>query len=133
MECPSDHAAAVTLRFKSGAIAALTIGGIGATGFKSYPRIDVITANGQARLSGREHIWERLSWTVRDSAEMHEVILSPEALGNTRYTHAFQHFLDCVREGRQPSSGVEAGLKTVALAMAVYESARSSRQVQVQW
>jgi len=133
MECPSENAAAVTLRFKSGAIAALTIGGIGAAGFKSYPRIDVITANGQARLFGREHIWERVSWTTRDSSDMQEMILSPEALGNTRYTHALQHFLDCVREGRQPSSGVEAGLKTVALAMAVYESARSSRQVHVRW
>jgi predicted dehydrogenase len=131
MVCPSENAAAVTLRFSGGAIAALTIGGIGASGFRDFPRMDVVTSNGQARLSGREHIWERLSWATRGSGEMHKVTLPPEALGNTRYTHALRHFVDCVREGKQPSSGVEAGVKSVALAMAVYESARTGKPIQL--
>jgi predicted dehydrogenase len=129
LACPSEHAAAITLRFASGAIAALTVGGIGAGASREYPRIDVVTANGQARLAGREHIWDRLSWTTRDSDAMHTIVRPPEALGNTRYTHAFRHFFECIRAGRPPSVGVEDGIRTVAIAMAVYESARTGHKV----
>ena len=133
LDRPSEHAAAVTIRFASGAIAALTIGGIAAGAFHSYPRIDVITANGQAHLTGRDHIWERLDWATRDDAAVHNVVVSPEGLGNTRYTHAFQHFFDSLRDGTPLSIGVEDGVKSVALAMAVYESARSGERVEVRW
>lgn len=128
---PSENAAALTLRFASGAIAALTVGGIAAGAFRDFPRIEVVTANGQARLSGREHIWDELAWATRDSASVHQIVRPPEALGNTRYTHAFRHFFECVRSGRQPSVGVKEGLQTVALAMAVIESARTGKKVQI--
>ena len=133
LERPSEHAAAVTIRFANGAIAALTIGGIATGAFHSYPRIDVITANGQAHLTGRDHIWERLDWATRDDAAVHNVVVSPEGLGNTRYTHAFQHFFDSLRGGTPLSIGVEDGVKSVALAMAVYESARSGVKVEVKY
>ena len=57
---PGDNAAAVTLRFASGASAALTLGGIGTGAFRDFPRLDLVTAHGQARLRGREHVWEEL-------------------------------------------------------------------------
>ena len=114
------------MRFASGAIAAITIGGIAAGGFHSYPRIDVITANGQAHLAGHDHIWEQLTWTTRDSAEVHTLSASPEALGNTRYTDAFQHFFACLRTGQTPTSTPADGIRSVALAMAVYESAQAN-------
>jgi predicted dehydrogenase len=44
-----------------------------------------------------------------------------------------QHFVDCVRNGQQPLSGVEDGLKTVAMAMAVYESARTGLKINLVW
>jgi predicted dehydrogenase len=131
MACPSENAATITLRFASGAIASLTVGGIGAKAYHDFPRIDVVTANGQARLSGRDHIWDQLSWTTRESDVVHSIIQPPEALGSTRYTHALNHFFECIRTGRQPSAGVEDGVKTVALAMAVYESARTGRKVRL--
>lgn len=129
INAPSESAAAITLRFAGGAIAALTVGCIGTRAFVDFPRIEVMTANGQAQLSGRQHIWERLSWATRDRASVNSINQPPEALGNTRYTEAFRHFFECIRTGRQPSVGVEAGVKTVALAMAVYESARSGQKV----
>jgi predicted dehydrogenase len=131
MAAPSENAASITLRFADGAIAALTVGGIGTSALREFPRIDVVTANGQARLSGREHIWDRLSWATRDGDAAQTIIRPPEALGKTRYTDAFRHFFDCVRAGVQPSVSVEDGVKTVALAMAVYESARTGTKVHI--
>lgn len=128
MAAPSENAAVVTIRFAQGGIAALTLGGIGVTAQKESPRIDIVTVNGQAKLFGREHIWERLSWATRDSSSAQHIIQTPEALGNTRYTDAFTHFLDCVRHDRQPVVGMDDGIIAVALAMAVYESARTGQK-----
>jgi predicted dehydrogenase len=128
---PSEHAAAITLRFAGGAVASLTVGGIGAGAYHDSPRIDLVTVNGQARLSGREHIWERLSWATRTSPEVHDLTWPPESLGNTRYTYALRHFIECLRTGQQPSISIEDGAKIVALAMAVYESARTGKRVEI--
>ena len=132
MGAPSENAAAITVRFVDGAIAALTVGGVGASAMRRFPRIEVVTANGQARLSGREHVWDQLEWATRDDESTHTLLRLPEALGSTRYTHAFSHFFECVRSGQHPSVGPEDGVTTVALAMAVYESARTRRTVVIQ-
>lgn len=129
IDAPSESAAAITLRFASGAIASLTVGCIGTGAYGDFPRIELITANGQALLSGRQHIWEQLSWATRDSSAVSHINQPPEALGATRYTEAFRHFFACIRSGQQPSVGVEDGIKTVALAMAVYESAHTGHKV----
>ena len=131
MAAPSENGAAVTIRFTNGGIAALTLGGIGIPAQKESPRIDIVTANGQARLSGREHIWERLSWATRDGDATQNIVQSPEALGNTRYTDAFTHFLDRVRHNKQPSAEIDDGIAAVALALAVAESAKSGQKVQI--
>ena len=89
MGAPSENAAAITVRFADGAIAALTVGGVGVGAVRQFPRIEVVTANGQARLSGREHIWDRLEWATRDDESVRTLLRPPEALGSTRYTHAF--------------------------------------------
>jgi predicted dehydrogenase len=132
MGTPSENAAAITIRFADGAIAALTVGGVGAGAMRQFPRIEVVTANGQARLSGREHIWTQLEWATRDDETLHSLQHPPEALGSTRYTHAFQHFFECIRSGQHPTVGPEDGVTTVALAMAVYESARTGAAVEIQ-
>ena len=116
---PSAQAAAITLRYANDAIACLTVGCLGTGAFHDFPRIDIKTTNGQAALSGRDHIWESLSWSAHDDQATHRVVVSPESLGSTRYTHAMQHFVDCIRNGQQPLSGIDDGVKTVAMAMAV--------------
>jgi len=129
MESPSEDAAAITVRFESGAIAALTCGGIGCGAIQDFPRLDVVTRNGQARLRGRHHIWERLAWTTRGEDQVHQQSSLPEVLGQTRYAAALRYFCDCVRVGTRPMPGVEAGVTTVAMAMAVYESVRTGARV----
>jgi len=126
---PSEDAAAIAVRYAGGGLAALTVGATGAKGFREYPRLDVTTQHGQARLLGRDHIWERVSWTRRDRDDVRSLLLPAELEGRTRYTYAFCHFFECIREGRQPAVGVEDGVRTVAMAMAVYESARTGQKV----
>ncbi len=128
---PSENCATVNIRFANGALAALTIGGIGASAMKRFPRVELIAKNGQAVLSGQEHIWTELEWAARDEATTHHMLQSPEGLGKTRYTDAFNHFINCIRDNSQPQSGAESGVWTVAIAMAVYESARSGRTVEL--
>lgn len=130
---PAEHAAALSLRFQGGAVAALTVGGIGASGFHNTPRIDLVTLNGQAHLAGRDHTWETLCWALRGSGEVRSLSLPPEQLGSTRYTHALQHFITCIRLGQAPQTGPLEGLKAVALAMTVTEAARTGRKVDVRW
>jgi predicted dehydrogenase len=126
---PSEEAAAIAIRFESGAIAGLTVGGYGANAHWDYPRIDVTTRNGQARLKGRHHMWESLSWAVRDADTIHSYTQPPEILGSTRYTHALTHFFDCIRKGEKPTATIEDGMTAVALAEAVYRSARTGQKI----
>ena len=130
---PSEDAAAVLLHFQGGGIAALTLGGIASGAEIDFPRIDVITENGQAHLQGRHHIWERLTWSTRDSAEMHTIATVPEMLGKLRYEPALQHFIECVRNDEPFAASLEHGMMTVALAQGVYESARTGAKVVLHW
>lgn len=126
---PSAEAAAITLKFESGAVAALTVGGYGAQAHLDFPRIDICTEHGQARLKGRHHMWEALTWATRQSDTVQTFTRPPESLGTTRYTHALTHFLDCVRNGSTPSSGIVDGERAVVLAEAVATAARIGQRI----
>ncbi len=126
---PSEEAAAITLRFANGAIAALTVGGYGSNAHWDFPRLDLTTEHGQARLRGRHHMWDSLSWAQRDADTVSSFTQPPEILGTTRYTHAFTHFLACLRAGKQPSTTIEDGMLSVAIADAVTRSARSGQKI----
>ena len=129
---PAAEVAAVTLRFANGASAALTVGCLGASAFQHFPRIDLVAANGQAHLSGRHHIWESLSWATRTDTAVHDFTAPPEMLGNTRYTDALRHFVECVRTGGAPEASIEDGLQAVAIAQAITESVRTGRRVMLE-
>lgn len=128
---PSEEAAAISLKFESGAIAALSIGGYGASAHWDFPRIDVTTEHGQARLKGCHHMWESLTWATRDRDTTQTLIQPPEILGSTRYTHALTHFFACIRDSQPPSSTPRDGLVAVAIAEAVYESARTGQKIKI--
>lgn len=126
---PSEDGAAVVIRFQNGGMAALTIGGLGVAAIIDHPRINLVTENGQAQLNGRHHIWESLTWAARGDEQMSQLTTPPEMLGDTRYTYAFRHFFDCLRTGQTPTATVADGITAVALAEAVYESARTGQKV----
>jgi len=126
---PSEDGAAVTLSFASGAVAALTIGGLASSAFKAFPRLDLMTTNGQAHLAGREHIWESLTWALRDSECTSTLELPAEALGVTRYTRALEHFIASLSSGKNPEATIDDGIRSVALAEMVYRSIHENRRV----
>ncbi|MCY3832616.1 MAG: Gfo/Idh/MocA family oxidoreductase [Chloroflexi bacterium] len=126
---PSEEAAAISLKFESGGIAALTVGGYGANAHWDYPRIDITTRHGQARLRGRHHMWDSLAWAKRSEDTVSAYTQPAEILGTTRYTHAFTHFFERLRTGEQPSATIEDGMLSVAIADAVAKSARSGVKV----
>jgi predicted dehydrogenase len=128
---PSEDGAAVTVAFRSGAVAALSIGGLGSAAFKSFPRLDLMTEKGQAWLSGREHIWERLTWALRGEEAVKTLELPAESLGTTRYTRAFEHFLKAIADGSRPEATIDDGIRCVAMAEAVYRSIREGRRVEL--
>jgi predicted dehydrogenase len=106
---------------------------MGAGAFHDFPRIDIKTTYGQASLYGRDHIWESLTWATRDELAAYQMTAPPEALGNTRYTYAMQHFIDCIRSDSPPLSSIDDGVKTVAMAMAVYEAASTGIKITLKW
>jgi predicted dehydrogenase len=128
-DSPSAEAASVTLRFTNDASAALTLGCLGVGAFHNFPRIELVTANGQAHLSGRNHIWESLTWATRAATNVSVFSAPPETLGSTRYTNAWRHFIECLRHGHAPAATMEDGIRSVAIASAIDESARTGRRV----
>ncbi len=126
---PAEEVAAISLKFESGAIGALTVGGYGANAYWDFPRIDITTEHGQARLRGRHHMWDSLTWAKRGGDTVSTFTQPPEILGTTRYTHAFNHFFACLRQGEQPQATIEDGMLSVAIANAVTRSARSGKKV----
>jgi len=132
VERPSEVAAAVTIRFAGGAAAALTVGGVGSSGNRDYPRLDLYTERGHLRLEGRDHTWQCLEWSARGDTSARRFDAPVEELGRTRYSDAFDHFAACVTEGRQPESSVADGVRSVLIADALTESFAKRRPVDVQ-
>jgi myo-inositol 2-dehydrogenase / D-chiro-inositol 1-dehydrogenase len=128
---PSAEIGALSLRFAAGAVAALAVGGLGAAPLLDYPRLDLYTAHGEARVAGRHHMWESLRWARRDGGEERGFTAPPESLGSTRYTRAFAHFFECVRTGRRPATGPVDGLTAVAIASAIAESAITGHRARI--
>jgi predicted dehydrogenase len=129
---PSEEIAAITIKFESGAIAALTVGALATGAFNNFPRINVITEHGQAQLQGREHMWEALTWATHGNSETQTLHAPPESLNTTRYTKAFQHLAECIKNKTKPSATIQDGMRSVALAEAVYTSIQTGQKVQVE-
>ena len=120
---PAEDSAAVTIRFESGGIAAVTVGGI-ARGLSDYPRLDLHAERGSASVLGHNHIWRELRFDKGDGEqrEVHD----PEQLGDTRYSHALSHFIEKTRNNEPYDATVADGVLAVELAHAIARSARTN-------
>lgn len=118
---PNATAASVSFRTAEGCAGALTLGGIGTGSFDDFPRLDIALAEGQARLRGRQHMWTSLR-TARRGSTLGEQGYEPEALGRTRYSAAFDHFLAAVRGEASIAATPEDGLSAVRFADAIYRA-----------
>jgi predicted dehydrogenase len=128
---PSEVAGAVTMTFPGGGIGCVTIGGVGTSTFKSFPRLDVCTENGSAKLRGSRHNWRQLEWALRGDQETSLMTDLPEELGSTRYTEALTRFVKMIRSEEKPAATIEDGILTVAIAEAVYQSISQGKTVRI--
>lgn len=126
---PGPDAALVTIRYASGAIASVAMGGIGANAFQDYPGMELVTVKGQARLAGHQHVWDRLTWASRSDNAVHTADLPPESLGETRYSRALREFARCIRDNAPFPSTIEDGMVCVRMAEAVVEAGESGGSV----
>jgi predicted dehydrogenase len=126
---PSENAGAVLIRFENGAIASVILGGVGTGAFQNFPRLHLYTEHGEAQLIGQEHIWHEVEWALRQGGNRERVTRTPESLGETRYSHALRHFLACVQNNTKPTATLADGILCVALAEAIYTSARTGEKV----
>lgn len=130
-DSPADDAALVTVHYEGGAIASLAVGGVGAGAFQDYPAMEVVAANGQAKLAGRHHIWDRLRWATRSGDSVQTFDPPPESLGDTRYTRALRSFCRSIREGGEFATTVDDGVLCVRMAEAIAESSKTGAPVRL--
>ena len=128
---PSEEVANVNIRFTSGALASLSIGGLASAEFRTFPRIQLICRNGQALLQGKNHMWEHLSWCTRELAFLKTLDTAPESLEKTRYYPAFRHFVDSLKNGHALSATVDEGVMAVQIAEAIYKSIDTASPVSI--
>lgn len=128
---PSPELAAVTVRFHGGAVAALTLGGLGARACTDHPHLDLVTARGRATLRGRGHVWESVTWATHADGELRVHEAPPEQLGATRYTDALAEFVAGIRDGTPARLTIHDGIRMVDLADAIHTAARTGSTVEV--
>jgi predicted dehydrogenase len=127
---PIEDAAAMTIKFRGSAIASVTAGAVGALAIGTKTWLDVYAENGQAIVTGNYHMYDTLTWARFDDAEAKiQSWELPPRRQIMRYS--MQHFLECVREGKTPSCGVDDGVRALALSMAVKESIAKGTPVEV--
>jgi predicted dehydrogenase len=115
-----EDVAEILLRFQSGAIGSI--------------HLDMVQRclTRSCRVIGTEGtlVWNGLDHSVRvwrAGASGWEDLCPPSSLQrNDMYLNELRHFLDCVRDGREPAVSGEDGLRAMDVALAVKESARSS-------
>jgi len=128
---PMEDSAAITLRFSNGGIATLACGGIGAQSMTDFPRMSIWAEAGQAELLGRDHVWHSLQWALHGEDDMKQFTELPEQLGQTRYSHAMQQFINAVRSDSSPPVTLQDAVLTVDVAMAVMRSSRQGQPVHI--
>ncbi|MBY8885234.1 Gfo/Idh/MocA family oxidoreductase [Streptomyces sp. PTM05] len=125
---PLEDGVGAVIRFASGATAVLTGGALGAQALSTPATLSVYSENGQARLTGEDHMFGELTWATADSEEAaRESWTLPGRAGIS--TYALRHFVDALRSRTAPSPGRDAGVLAVRLAMAVRRSLETGASV----
>ena len=118
------------IRFESGAVASVTGGALGADALRTPTWLDVYAETGQALVTGIDHMYDTLTWgRFDDKGEPTRQHWPNPPLRTLIVRYAIETFVNAVRTGAQPESDADAGLKALAMAMAVNESVASGEPV----
>lgn len=118
-----------SIRFESGAVAAVTGGALGANALRTPTWLDVYAQNGQALVTGIDHMYDTLTWGTVDDSEPTRSHWPNPPLRTLIVRYALEEFISSVRTGNQPASDADAGMKALAMAMAVNESVATGESV----
>ena len=122
--------AVANIRFESGAVASVTGGSLGANCLRTPTWLDVYAEKGQALVTGIDHMFDTLTWgTAADEGEPKREHWPNPPLRTLIVRYALEEFVNSIRSGNQPESNADAGLKALALAMAVNESVATGEPV----
>ncbi|WJH33475.1 Gfo/Idh/MocA family oxidoreductase [Paenibacillus sp. CC-CFT747] len=109
----------VALRFRNGGIASVSTPWITRVEYDmtgvATERMTVLNNNGELRVKREEGPEERTSFTQNDM-----------------WTRLNGHFIDCIREDKEPLISLRDGLKTIAVSEAAYRSLKERREVYVE-
>ncbi|MGD8236969.1 MAG: Gfo/Idh/MocA family oxidoreductase [Armatimonadota bacterium] len=124
---PQLDCAVYTLRFGGGGIG--TVGcGMVSTPKMSHEDVFVAGQNGVAEIGGGFDSADRLVYVLRSEAdELHEETFADSA----PFRAEFEHFHECVEEGREPLTSGAEGREAIRLCLAVKESARTGQAVRL--
>lgn len=125
--------AVANIRFQSGAVASVTGGALGANALRTPTWLDVYAEGGQALVTGIDHMYDTLTWGRFDDGEPTRAHWPNPPLRTLIVRYALEEFVSSVRNQVQPESDAAAGLKALALAMAVNESVAIGEPVDLSW
>jgi predicted dehydrogenase len=136
---PVEDTAAFTLRFKSGAVAAIVGGGVATMEMGIRPRLSLYATEGQACVEGIYHTYHLLRYAPRGGEVVERDYGAPDALSAAsgpyaRYPllePALTTFVQNVLAGRPPAAGGEDGRHNVKICLAILESIRTGKPVSV--
>jgi predicted dehydrogenase len=130
-EIAVEDCVSATVRFKSGALGAVTATTAAAPGFPH--RVEVYGEKGGVQIEGEAVVrWEGASparAAVCEAPASAGAGGSPTGISATGHTRMMGDFMACVREGRTPLVPGEEGRRSLGLVLAVYEAARTGRPV----
>jgi predicted dehydrogenase len=133
-------AAAFTMHHRSGGISTL-VGGACATGELETPlRISLFCTEGQATVDGLHHTFHRLKWARRNGEVWEKDWGEPPSLGSmmgqpfARYPllePSLKNFVENILGGQPPAASADDGRQNVEICLAVLESGRTHRPVEI--
>jgi len=118
-------AAVATLRFKSGGVAAIGAGQASEWGFATES-VTLSHTNAVVEVNGPLDGPYRLRYVLKSAPGS---VVEKDFSGLDPFAAELQHFVDCIREGKEPSVPGEEGRASVALCLAVKKSVRSGQAV----
>ena len=130
----TEDAAAILIKFRSGAVCSITNGGRGSINAGDAPIwLNVCAQNAQAVIYGRDHMFKKADVKIKGEGDPSEVVKlewkQPER--KLIMKNALEEFVKCVQEGRKPMTGFDFGIRVQEIIDAILLSIRTGKAVKL--
>ena len=130
-----EDTATAVITYESGAVGVFQSSTAAYPAFKA--RVEVHGTGGSAIINGE---WDEIYfWNLKDEKETIDAPSGfkftdesdPRLMPETRHRIELQDIIDAIKDGREPQVTGNEGLKSLAIAEAIYESSRTSKEVAI--